>query len=67
MERKRGKSENTEDKRVCVTPVTSQTLVSDQEEQQTSPFEEWDAGKVASFLSENGIDEQALKGNLCMA
>ena len=57
MDRKRGKSENNEDKRARMTPV------SDQEEQQTSHFEKWDADKVASFLSEHGFDEQAFKGN----
>ena len=60
MERKRRKSENTEVKRACMSPSMFQTPVSGHKEQQPSLFEGWDADEVASFLSRNGFDEQAL-------
>ena len=59
MDRKRQKSENTEDKRPCMTPSMFQTPVSGYKEQQASRLEEWDANEVASFLSRNGFDEHA--------
>ena len=60
MERKRRKSEITEDKRACMTPSMLQTPVSGHKEQHSSHFEEWDANEVASFLSKNEFDEHAL-------
>ena len=59
MERKRRKSENTKDKRTCMTPSMFRTPVSGHKEQQASHFEEWDANEVTSFLSRNGFDECA--------
>ena len=60
MGRKRRKSENTKDKRACMTPSMFQTPISGYKEQQSPHFEEWDASEVASFLSRNGFDEHAL-------
>lgn len=60
MHRKRRKSENTEDKRACMSPSMFHTPVSGQKEQQPSHFEQWDANEVASFLSSNGFDRYAL-------
>ena len=59
MERKRRKSEDTEDKRVCVTPSIFRSPVSGHNEQKASRFEEWDVNEMASFLSRNGFDEYA--------
>jgi len=63
MQRKRRKSEDTEDKRVCVSSLTFQTPVSgnDQKERQPSSFQRWGIDEVASFLSSNGFDKCALK------
>ena len=59
-QRKRRKSEDTEDKRICMSPSLFQTPVSGLKEQQPSRFEQWGTNEVASFLSSNGFDKFAL-------
>ena len=63
MQRKRRKSEDTEDKRICVSPLMFQTPVlgNDQKERQPSDFQRWGVDEVAYFLSSNGFDKHALK------
>ena len=61
MQRKRRKSEETEDKRACISPsVFPQTSVLGlKEQQQSAPrcVEQWDINDVVSFLSRNGFDD----------
>jgi len=59
MQRKRRKSEDTEDKRVCMSPSMFQTPVTGHSEHHSSQFEHWDVNDVASFLSRKGFDKYA--------
>ena len=60
FQRKRRKSEDTDDKRVCMSPSMFQTPVSGLKKQQPSRFEQWGVNEVVSFLSSNGLDKCAL-------
>ena len=61
MQRKRRKSEDIGDKRVCVSPSpVLNTPVLGQKEQQPTPFEQWGVSEVTSFISSHGFDKYAL-------
>ena len=59
MQRKRRKSEDTEDKRACMSPSMLHTPVSGLKELQPTRFEQWGVDEVTSFLSTNGFDKYA--------
>ena len=59
MQRKRRKSEDTEDKRPCMFPSALQTPVAGPKELQPTRFKQWGVDGVVSFLSSNGFDEYA--------
>ena len=60
MERKRQKSDDTEDKRICMSPSSMfRTPVSDQKEQEPLRFEQWGVNEVVSFISSNRFGKYA--------
>ena len=59
MQRKRRKSEDTEDKRACMSPSMLHTPVSGLKELQPTRFKQWGVDEVVSFLSTNGFDKYA--------